>query len=175
MPYTTPHTITVGELVTVDTMNDEWGGNVAFLANPPACRVYHNAAQASPNLTEQALAMNSERYDTDSMHSTVSNTSRITFNTAGLYVVSGHGRFVAAAAGIRQFGIRLNGTTYIATHLQAMPGAGVVVPMSVSTVYKFAATNYVELVSFQDSGGSLNVESVANTSPEFAATWIGRG
>ena len=174
MPYTTPHTITVGELVTVDTMNDEWGGNVAFLANPPACRVYHNAAQSTTTGVELSLALNSERWDTDTMHSTVTNNSRITFTTGGLYLLVGHIEFAANATGYRLASIRWQNTTTLAVQT-TKPHGTFADRLTVTCVYGFGAGEWVELRAFQDSGGSLNVNSTANFSPELSATWIGRG
>lgn len=143
--------------------------------DPPACRVHHSAVQSIPNNTETPLLFNSKRYDTDSMHSTSVNTSRITLNTAGLYVVSGNIQWAANATGPRQIGIRLNGGTYLAIELDPSAGASIVHQQNVTTVYKFAATNYVELVAYQASGAALNSNAAGNYSPEFSATWIGSG
>lgn len=174
IPFTPPHTITTGELVTVSTMNLEWGGNASFLANPPACRVYHNATISIPNATLTALTFNSERYDTDTMHNTVTANSRITFNTAGLYVVSATGEYAANGTGDRRIHIRLNTGNYIAW--QVIPAfAGLGSGFACTTVYKFAAGDYVEAFAYQTSGAALNMQQFANYSPEFAATWIGLG
>lgn len=176
MPYTTPHTITVGELVTVDTMNDEWGGNVAFLANPPACRVYHNTTQSISNSTKTALSFNSERYDTDTMHDTATNNTRLTIKTAGLYIVTGHAAFAGNSTGDRSIIVRLGGATEIAGNLQRAPsGVTEWAVMSVATIYRFAVNEYVELLVYQTSGGALSTTQVASLTPEFAATWIGLG
>lgn len=173
MPYTTPAAQSSGAVAP-----SSWAATVKaaldYLANPPACRVYHNANQTIATTSNVALAFNSERFDTDSMHSTSSLTSRITFNTAGLYLVTGQMVWVAAAAGNRQAGIRLNGTTFIGVVLE--PAAGGDTPaLVVSTLYKFAVGDYVELMAFQNSGGNLDVQVNANYSPEFSAVWVGLG
>lgn len=143
--------------------------------DPPACRVYHNANQSiTTSGTSQILVFNSERYDTDAMHSTSVNTSRITFNTPGLYVVTASVEFAANATGERNLELLLNGTTFIALDGRRAQAAGSTY-CTIETQYKFAATNYVEIRALQSSGGALNVNNFSQASPEFAATWIGTG
>lgn len=176
MPFTVPHTIVAGELVTTTTMNNEWGGNVSFLANPPACRVFNSAVIGLTSGTPAALTFDSERYDTDgTMHSTASLTGRITFNTAGLYLVIADVSFTSNATGVRAVDLRVNGATFISSVL--VPAAsGDSTRIVNSTVWKFAAADYVEVMAYQNSGTTpLNILVTANYSPEFSATWIGLG
>ena len=175
MGYTAPTTRATSNLITAAIWNTDVVENIKFLANPPACRVYHGSAQSWPSTASSAAsAFNSERYDTDGMHSTVTNNSRITINTAGLYLIGGHGEFAANSSGTRFIGIRVNGSAYIAASLHDVAGTlnGYV---SIATVYKFAATDYAELYFAQTSGSTLNLASAVATSPEFHATWIGLG
>jgi hypothetical protein len=51
-----------------------------------SCRVYNSGNQTISNATWTDLTFDSELYDTDTMHDTSSNTNRITFTTAGVYV-----------------------------------------------------------------------------------------
>lgn len=178
MPYVAPATV-----VTATTITSAWGNSVKaatdFLANPPACRVWNNAAISVANSTWVALTFNSERWDTNTMHDTVTNTGRITIVTAGLYILTGHAEFAANATGMRGLQLLRNtdadGIAQI--YYQAAPvSTGTAV--SLSTVWKFVAGDYVQLRAFQNSGGALNVNTnPANTffTPEFSATWIGLG
>lgn len=55
----------------------------------PRVHAYSSTGVAVPNSTGGTLIpLNAEIYDTDNMHSTTTNTGRITFNTAGIYRVS---------------------------------------------------------------------------------------
>lgn len=55
----------------------------------PRVHAYSAAGVAVPNSSGGTLiTFDSEIYDTDNMHSTVSNTGRVTFTTAGLYRIS---------------------------------------------------------------------------------------
>ena len=162
-----------GDFVT-DVMWDELVDALNFLANRPACRVYHSAAQSLANNTDTTLAFNSERYDTDSMHDTVTLNSRVTFNKAGLYTLFATLDFAANATGIRVAYIMLNATTTLALDIRNASSADVT-SLTLATTYKFAAGDHVILVAKQTSGGALNVSSAGNRTPEFGATWIGRG
>lgn len=174
MPYTSPATVVTGTTITT-----AWGNSVKaaadFLANPPACRVYNSAAITVGTGALTALTFNTERFDTDSMHSTSVNTGRITFNTAGLYTVTLYAGWIANAAGIREFQIRLNGTTSIAQWTAPATAVADDHRMTITSVYKMAAGDFVEALAFQTSGGNLNVQSLAAASPEFSAAWIGLG
>lgn len=174
MPYTSPATVVTGTTIT-----SAWGNSVKagedFLANPPACRVYNNAGLSIPNNTETLLTFNSERFDTNTMHDTVTNPGRITFNTAGLYIVTAHVDWASNAVGDRRTLFKLNGTTYIAW-VENMPNnAGASTSQVLTTLYKFVAGDWVAAYGHQTSGGALNVNSTANYSPEFSAVWVGLG
>lgn len=172
----TPKTWAQGEYPTAAQFNTNIRDASGFLFNPPACRVYNNAAiNIATSGVAQALTFNTERYDTDSMHDVAVNTGRITFNTAGLYLVFATVEFAANATGFRQAYIRLNGVTPILVQTNQAPPATIGSQLNVAGVYKFAAADYVECIVQQGSGGALNVTSSANFSPEFGATWVGRG
>ena len=152
----------------VSDLNFIGGANGSY-----SCRAYHDANQSINNATLTALSFNQERYDTDTMHSTSSNTSRITFTTAGKYHVEGNISYDANATGERFAGIRLGGTTYIARVHTPNNGAGSPTDVQVSAEYAFSAAEYVELIAYQVSTAALNVLTSANYSPEFMAHKIG--
>lgn len=136
-----------------------------------SARVYNSAAITISNATDTALTFNSERFDTDTIHSTVSNTGHLTATTAGVYVISATIEFAANATGQRTAWLRLNGATLIAS-LTFTAGAADGHAIAITTIYKLAATDYVEIGVYQDSGGNLDVISGANKSPEFAMAKI---
>jgi hypothetical protein len=179
MPYTTPAAVSSGAVISKTTFGDVVIADLNFLANPPACRVHNSGTQNLANNTEVALTFDSERYDTDTMHSTSSNTSRITATTAGLYLITGHVQITGDTDYISiVVSIRLGGTTAVAAIRETAPGTSANQKMfSIATVYKLAAGNYVELTVSQENtsaGTSTTVVSAAR-SPEFSATWIGLG
>lgn len=140
----------------------------ARLLNPPVpqARVYNDANISVNNATATALTFNSERFDNGDLHSTSSNTGRLTAPITGLYLIVGHVAFAANATGRRRAQIRRNGTQLIASN-DGFPTAGDNCFVTVSALYQLNATDYVELVVEQASGGALNVLVLANHSPEF--------
>jgi hypothetical protein len=151
--------------------------------NPPSCGVTNSAVESINNATQTVITFNTERWKTDAgMHSTSSLTSRLVATVAGLYLIRGEVGFVANATGLRAVGICLNaagapvfGTNYIIYDDEASIGGANDTHVSVSTVYKLALNDYVELGVFQSSGAPLNITKTANHSPELSMTWIGVG
>jgi len=133
-------------------------------------RVYNSGAIAIANNTWTTLTFDSERYDTDTIHSTVTNTSRLTATTAGTYLIvlnvsiQDH-----VSGGTRAAQIMLGGATVLAVDMHApSTSAGHPTSICVSTIYALSATNYVEAQVYQNSGGALNALASANYSPEFS-------
>jgi len=136
-------------------------------------RAFHNANQSIVTATQTAVALNSERFDTDTIHDNVTNNSRLTCKTAGSYLIAGTLSYANNTTGRRQCAIRLNGTTFIAgITVTAATGASETL-LTCSTLYNLAVNDYVELMAFQDSGAGLNVTTAANYTPEFMMVRLG--
>lgn len=146
------------------------------LAIVPAARVFNNANISIPNNSLTALTFNSERFDTNGIHSTVLNTGRLTAQTAGLYQIGGHVQWAAHSPTAPVYGlhVRLNGATLIAPQHFPVGVDSTAFAMSVSALYKLAVGDYVELCAFQASGNAQNVAAVGNSSPEFEMAYVGR-
>jgi hypothetical protein len=136
------------------------------------CRVYNSAAIShTTSGTFQALTFDSERFDPSGMHSTSSNTSRITVPRAGKYLIGATIRFALSATGARQVRLRVNGATTIA-QCNTAAYSGLEMVLNISTVYQLAANDYVEVLAWQDTGGALNLQASAEESPEFWASLL---
>jgi hypothetical protein len=138
-------------------------------------RVYNDAnISHTSSGTEQALTFNQERYDIREMHSTTSNTGRLTAIRAGVYMIGGHIEWAANSTGQRTITIKHTDstptTTVIAEHTSDATASGAH-PQSIGTVYELAVNDYVELFTNQNSTGSLNVLVTGNYSPEFWIQW----
>lgn len=138
----------------------------------PQARVFNDANISVANNTVAALTFNSERYDSGDLHSTSVNTGRLTAPITGLYAVGACVSFASNATGIREVELRVNGTTVIAID-DRPANTGAVTVISIDTQYRLAATDYVEVLAFQNSGGALNVLVSASYSPEFWMTRLG--
>ncbi|MFA4972675.1 MAG: hypothetical protein WC683_08675 [bacterium] len=128
-------------------------------------RVYNNADITIGNNSWTALTFNSERFDTDDIHSTSTNTSRLTAARTGTYLIFGSVHWADNATGRRILRILAGGTDTIARVEYAIVSSSTA--MTISTVYRLLANNYVELSVYQSSGGDLNVKYYGAWSPEF--------
>lgn len=138
----------------------------------PEARVYHNGGQSLTTATPFILAFNNERFDTDTIHDTVTNNSRLTCRTAGKYYIFATAEFQANATGVRYLGIKLNGSIYIAIDRRTASGIAPI-DITISTVYDLAVNDYVEIEAYQDAGLALAVTAIGNTSPEFGMVRVG--
>jgi hypothetical protein len=136
------------------------------LALVPAARVYHSTNQSIANNTGVALAFNTESFDTDTIHDTVTNNSRLTCKTAGKYLITGTIEWAANATGIRQAILQVNGTTQPGID-ERIGTATYPVTTTVVTLYDLAVNDYVELLGYQDSGGALNALTDGIRAPVF--------
>lgn len=138
-----------------------------FVPMPAAdyVRVYNSSAITLTSGAQTTLTFDSERYDSNNLHSTVTNPSQLVCVNAGVYIITGHVQFAADATGLRRLLIRRNGTVAIAYQFSAP--ATTTIQMSVSTTYYLNAGDYVELLARQDNGGTLTVDALNSYSPEF--------
>ena len=140
--------------------------------NPPSCRVYNSANISIPNNSTTALTFNSERWDTDAMHSAVTNTGRLTAPIDGIYSIYGCVSWAGNATGVRSVTVRLNGSTLLAVSTISNVGASDNPRNIVYTEYTLTAGDYVELTGYQNRGGALDIVATGNYSPEFGMTWL---
>lgn len=132
-----------------------------------SARACNSASISVPHNTEVKLTFNNERWDTNEIHSTASNTGRLTAPTAGKYFVYAHVVFDPHPTGRRLLRLKFNGTgAGIAT--QDGPGFNADHTfVSVATAYQFAAGEYVEVAVIQSSGTTLSVNPNLNDGLEF--------
>jgi hypothetical protein len=123
----------------------------------------------------------SEEYDTSAMHSTVTNTGRLTVATGedGLYQVTAS-VFLNYHAGIHPCGLMLRknaagsstGGTLITQSTTVLSNNAVVITgAELNTHLRLAAADYLELFVIQDSGGALVLKGSVNTH-RFGALWL---
>lgn len=123
------------------------------------------------------ITFDTERWDNpnNDQHSTASNTDRLTCAAPGLYDIGGGVGWTANATGRRSLWIAVTSggvTTIIALDERPNLGVSFVVPQLVSTQYRLAVGDFVQLVAFQTSGGALTLTKQANYSPEFWMAWL---
>ena len=135
-------------------------------------RVYNSGDISVNDSTATLLTFDSERWDTDTIHSTVANTGRLTATTAGTYLIVANIRFYVDNDGYRMLTFTVDGATDIAkTRIEATQGT--YTELNLVTMHQFAAAEYVEVYAYHNAGNALDVKAQGNLSPEFMMHRIG--
>lgn len=166
MSFTDPQSVqnpTTG-LVAPFGWGDAVNGDLNMLRGAKSgCHV--TSAVGTATGTDTVLPWGTESFDVNSLHSTVSNTSRITADKAGLWIV---GASVRGASDLFTIYLVVNATTRIAA-ASANASGGVVSTVAVETIYVLAASDYVEVWM---TGGTSRDTGVAS---HFYAHWLHSG
>ena len=157
---------TAGQILIASSTTD------ASWTTPDGCCVYNDAAESIPNNSFTSLTFNQEVYDRGGLHSTVTNTNRITAQKAGTYLIQISCAFAANATGIRSVSIKGSGGQYLAQNTKTAASTGET-SFAFSGIVGIAAADWLEIVVQQTSGGALNVVSTAYYSPFLFAQWLG--
>lgn len=138
-----------------------------------AARVRHSTTQTLTTGTNTALNFDTETRDDGGLHDAVTNNTRLTASIAGWYAITGMVEFDQNITGRRLVGVRLNGTTLLSFHSELpITAPGIATGMAIATTYYLSASDYVELIARQDSGGNLNSNSTSPYAPSFSMAWI---
>jgi hypothetical protein len=91
-----------------------------------------------------AFPFDTEDADASGMHSTVTNTTRVTIGTSGRYVICGEWTNAVLTNGYCGIQLRKNGTTVLASHGVGYNNTGGVA-LTTSIVVDLVATDYIEM------------------------------
>jgi len=125
------------------------------------CQVQFTGTQSIANDAYTAVTWNTENFDTDAMHSLVTNTSRITIASGkdGYYWIYGFVNY-ENQTGRRILAIRKNGAETIGFEVGITASSPNTNPcVGVYQVLDLDAGDYLELFTYQNSGGSINIAS----------------
>lgn len=122
-------------------------------------RIYKSANQTLTTGTVTALTMNSEDYDTDAFHSTVTNDSRITIPSglAGYYLVLGTVQYAPDATGERRARLHKNGSVVKQNNKMTVTVASENTFVECTGIFNLAETDYIELNGYHTKGSDLAV------------------
>lgn len=173
---------TTGQVLTADTTVSPYKVKWATASSSPSfvgVGLNKTSDQSISNDTSTAITYTGEDFDTDGFHSTVSNTSRITIpaGKGGYYYIYAYLSFQDNTTGSRAIHINKNGSRIATfTRVQTVTESGSNTTIGGTMVFNLAATDYIEVLGFQKSGGSLNV--LGSASPDdwrsrFGAYFIG--
>lgn len=157
-------TFTAGSVLTAAQLNTQIVTAGAFFLQRPMCSVTNAAGLAGVATGVSTLVpFDTESEDNDSMHSTVTNNSRIIFQTLGWWAITPFSGWASSATGSRALDIRLNaaGASGGGTKLTgfSVQGAAASDTFQLSLAWRYRALNigdYFEMFITQNSGGALS-------------------
>jgi hypothetical protein len=163
--YTSPLSATLDKATggTIDeTMTDAIASNDLHChgtAGYIGARAYSTAAQSVATATLSQVNLGGESYDSDpnaAMHDNVTLNPYIVVRTAGVYLCHVYCQFASNATGYREVRLRLSSGSYLSVDNRPAVN-GSTTDITTSVVYLFAATDSVDVVVYQTSGGALDL------------------
>lgn len=140
------------------------------------CRVTRSASLSVADNSFTTVPFDVEVFDTDTMHDNSTNPSRITFNTAGVYVVGFNAQFELGNDYIYvRYVIDLNGSGSISFAQFSGTGANVSQSGGTNAIYQFEVGDYIEARVEQNNTAntSRNLQLAGAWSPTFYAARVG--
>lgn len=169
MAWTTPRTWAAGETLTAALLNTHLRDNLIAVGTPRRCQITASSTTDVPDNAWTLISFDGEVYDSDAMHSTGTNPSRVTANATGDYAVHAAVGWAANNTGMRGLQVRKNaagspsgGTAVAQRNWPA--GASTVQTVELYRELLLTAGDYIELFRYQSSGGNLSPTAV-DTSP----------
>ncbi len=146
--------------------------NINNMIVPPAAGIRKAAVQSLANNTLTTFTFDTENFDTDTLHDNVTNNSRITYGTTGVYVVTAYASWAANTTGRREIQLFLSGVlggAGLSVDRDEIRSAGVSnTSHGFSRLLSVAATGFSEMKGIQTSGVALDATC------RFTAIWVGR-
>lgn len=131
-------------------------------ASGNAVRATKSSPQAITTATWTTVTFDGEDHDYGSLHDNVTNNSRLTAATTGVYHVEASVGWEVNLTGDRLARLVKNGAVYISTTGDTTTSSVGTGPVSnISTSVYLNAGDYIELQVYQNSGGNLNVEGLS--------------
>jgi hypothetical protein len=159
MPAPTPRTWTVGEGLTAAKLNTDLRDGLNFLLAPPRAELYRTVNQAVANSSLVAIGFDAEVIDSDGGHSTSTNNSRYTAQTAGWFdCVCQAWWDTTASSSFRSTAAYVNGGSFARRTVGGLASVPTYSPIApcVATLF-LNVGDYVEFKVLQLSGASVNV------------------
>lgn len=142
----------------------------------PAVRIYRNSNYSAPNATLAGLPFTSVDYaNVPRMYNSSVDVYKVFIPQDGFYFAGANIQWTANNAGTRILKIRKNGSAAIAQVQDAAVSGTTPLSQHVSTVVKLSKGDYLDVLVYQDSGGSLAVTYSSSDSftPFFEVVMIG--
>ena len=175
MAWIDPSPVAQGEVLTSAKWNQDVVANTIALRVRPMCRV-QRTVKSNALSSSDPIPFNDEAYDTDGMWEGVTNPSRITATTAGVYLFNGSLR-IEGTSGFTQvnfFAKKNNGPELYWQNFQS-GNAGTAFSASVAFTISLAPNDYVQLFTGHGGGGNVTADGSATSfNCNLSATWLGQ-
>lgn len=151
----------------------KWATPASSTPTFAGCSLYRASSQVLTNNVNTAVLWDNEEFDTDSFHSTSTNTSRITIPSgkAGKYLFVWNLSYYANATQIRETTLKRNGTTLTYQDFPVSSNNSET-SMAASYIATASVNDYFEMFAYQNSGGDLDLRGSAVRS-FFSCTYLG--
>lgn len=143
------HDFATGEVLTAANVD-------AYLNNSFYFYARQTVAQTLADSTFTGITFSTEDFDTDSGHSTSSNTSRFVCQTAGVYLLAGCVSYTGSTTNQRYARFALNGTAVNGSATRLTGSANSCAVPARTVILTLAVSDYVELQGHQNTGGNLD-------------------
>lgn len=177
MAWTTPRTWVTAEVVTAAQLNTHVRDNLNFLRAMHGVQATNSGTQSIANTTDVALTWDTETFDTDALHDTATNPTRITIPAAlaGYWRLFAKVHWAGNATGNRRLFFRKGGATLLGGGVAWATNASVFSPPPVSLIVNLSGGDYVEAMVHQTSGGALAtaLEATVGMASWFEAEYLG--
>jgi hypothetical protein len=127
--------------------------------------LYNSAAQNIANNTDTIVLFDTEVFDTNTFHSTSSNTGRITIPSGqdGYYEFNCSVQFQNLSGGNRRVQLYKNGAAMTGNIGYQIENGGGYTSIKFTAVFSAVATDYFTMIAFADPGSSCNLEQAGTS------------
>lgn len=146
-----------------------------FLLGVPKAVLRQSVTQSVPTSTWTSVLFDVEDYDSDSGHSTSTNTSRYTVQTAGTVRLGGGTAYAINATGARLCRWCVNGTAVNASATGVASFGTVLNTLTAAMArdVQVSVGDYIELQTWHNSGGALSTVVSAEQACSMTVCWVG--
>ena len=141
-------------------------------AIPDAVMASKTAVQSIPNNTDTLILWNAESYDHGGLHSTVSNTGRLTAVKAGIYAWTFNGKFDGGGTGYRQIQIFINGAIRLSQKAYIADSGNGDQMFSLAGETELSLNDYIVVSAKHSAGAALNFGYSSAHYPSFSMHYI---
>jgi len=152
--------------ITVITQDGIYIDSASVYIGSDYVRVRNSIELSIPDGVQTIITFDTEVSDINDMHDSNENTGRLLALRSGVYIITGELGYYGDAIGERQLFIVKNGAVVIG--ISSVTDLNTVAPyISLSTTVFLDAGDYVELQTYQNSGGTLNIGAGEDYTPCF--------